>query len=200
MTTTDEQTYVELFVRRNGRQVVARPVVLSVGDLVLDPFNPQRPVVSAELPGEFVVFLIGMRINKPWKVHKWLPVFLAMPRMLKELSANRDLGFLGYTFTTKLIVQYWRSYQHLEAFARDPSRAHWPAWIDFNRRIKGARGDVGIWHETYLVPAGSYETMYGNMPAFGLARAGTHMPAGRHSTAASRAGRQIQEPAPPQIF
>ena len=21
----------------------------------------------------FVVFLIGMRINKPWKVHRWLP-------------------------------------------------------------------------------------------------------------------------------
>jgi hypothetical protein len=39
--------------------------------------------MSAEMDGEFVVFLIGMRINKPWKVHKWLPVFLGMPKMLK---------------------------------------------------------------------------------------------------------------------
>ena len=42
--------------------------------------------MTAEVDGEFVVFLIGMRINKPWKVHKWLPVFLAMPKMLKESS------------------------------------------------------------------------------------------------------------------
>ena len=27
---------------------------------------------------EFVVFLIGMRVNKPWKVHKWLPVARAI--------------------------------------------------------------------------------------------------------------------------
>ena len=33
---------------------------------------PKR--VTAEIEGDFVVFLIGMRINKPWKVHKWLPV------------------------------------------------------------------------------------------------------------------------------
>ena len=34
--------------------------------------------MTAEIEGEFVVFLIGMRINKPWKIHKWLPVFLAV--------------------------------------------------------------------------------------------------------------------------
>ena len=43
--------------------------------------------MTAELDGDFVVFLIGMRINKPWKIHKWLPVFLAMPPILKELDA-----------------------------------------------------------------------------------------------------------------
>ena len=44
--------------------------------------------MTAEIEGDFVVFLIGMRINKPWMIHKWLPVFLAMPRMLKELEAT----------------------------------------------------------------------------------------------------------------
>ena len=57
--------------------------------------NPQR--MTVELEGDFVVFLIGMRINKPWKVHKWLPVFLGMPRMLKELQNRPESGFLGYT-------------------------------------------------------------------------------------------------------
>jgi hypothetical protein len=40
--------------------------------------------MTAEIDGDFVVFLIGMRVNKFWKIHKWLPVFLAMPRMLRE--------------------------------------------------------------------------------------------------------------------
>ena len=42
--------------------------------------------VTAEIEGDFVVFLIGMRINKLWKVRTWLPVFVAMPRMLRELE------------------------------------------------------------------------------------------------------------------
>ena len=52
--------------------------------------------MAAEIDGEFVVFLIGMRINKPWKLHKWVPIFLAMPRMLRELSRHPELGLLGY--------------------------------------------------------------------------------------------------------
>lgn len=44
---------------------------------------------------EFVVFLIGMRINKWWKIHKWLPVAIAMPKMIKELYANPEMGLLA---------------------------------------------------------------------------------------------------------
>jgi hypothetical protein len=29
-----------------------------------------------------------MRINKPWKLHKWLPVFRAMPKMIREFEAG----------------------------------------------------------------------------------------------------------------
>jgi Monooxygenase af470-like len=50
--------------------------------------------LTANIEGDFVVFLIGMRINSPLKVHKWLPVATAMPRMLKELQQQPDLGFL----------------------------------------------------------------------------------------------------------
>ena len=45
---------------------------------------------------EIVVFLIGMRINRPWKSRQWLPVFLAMPKMLKYLQQHPDKGLLGY--------------------------------------------------------------------------------------------------------
>src|SRR5690349_10219593 len=90
--------------------------------------------VTAEIEGDFVVFLIGMRVNKPWKVHKWLPVFLAMPPILRELKDHPDSGFLGCIQTLGVIVQYWRSFEHLEAYARSRDNEHWPAWMAFNKR------------------------------------------------------------------
>ncbi len=129
--------------------------------------------ITAKIDGDFVVFLIGMRINKLWKVWKWLPVAVTMPRMLKELEAApaSETGFLGHTGLGKIIVQYWRSFDHLEAYARARDREHWPAWVDFNRRMKDSRGDVGIWHETFRVHAGEYEAIYSGMPLRGLAKA-----------------------------
>jgi len=129
--------------------------------------------MTAEVDGEFVVFLIGMRINRFWKIHKWLPVAAAMPSMLRELAADRDSGFMGFHVwfgNPNLVVQYWRSFEHLERYAKDASRAHRPAWAAFNRAVAN-NGDVGIWHETYRVRPGDYECIYNNMPLFGLARA-----------------------------
>jgi len=143
--------------------------------------------MSAEMDGEFVVFMIGFRVNKPWKLHKWIPVFLAMPRMLKELAAHPESGFLGHNGFGKVIIQYWRSFEHLEAYARAQDRQHWPAWVDFNRRVGGSRGDVGIWHETYLIKPGHYESVYSGMPPYGLGKAGRLIPAtGKREAARSR--------------
>jgi hypothetical protein len=133
--------------------------------------------MAAEMEGEFVVFLIGLRINKPWKLHKWLPVFLAMPKMLKELQGHPESGFLGHNGGGLTIVQYWRSFEHLEAYARAKDKQHWPAWVDFNRRLGGSRGDVGIWHETYIIKPGHYEAIYSGMPPYGLGKAGKLVPA-----------------------
>jgi hypothetical protein len=156
--------------------------------------------VTASIEGDFVVFLIGMRINKFWKPWKWFPVFTAMPKMLKELEAHPESGFLGanqYIGSPRrpMIVQYWRSFDHLEAYARSKDNEHWPAWVDFNKRV-GSSGDVGIWHETYLVPAGAYDCVYNNMPAIGLGSVTELIPAaGRRATAAGRAGIR-EEPYP----
>jgi hypothetical protein len=147
--------------------------------------------VAAEIEGDFVVFIIGMRINKPWKPHKWLPVFLAMPRMLKELNQRPDAGFLGSMSAGLMVVQYWRSFAHLEAYARSHDHLHWPAWVDFNKRMARSRGDVGIWHETYLVRAGEYEAIYSGMPPIGLGRVGNLVPAsGRKESARGRVGQE----------
>jgi hypothetical protein len=135
--------------------------------------------MAAEIDGDFVVFLIGMRVNRPWRIGKWLPTFPAMQRMLAELrEAGPASGLLAAQPLGGLaIAQYWRSFEALEAYARDPDRAHWPAWTDFNRRMKACRGDVGIWHETYLVSAGDYEAIYSGMPPRGLGLAGRLVPA-----------------------
>jgi hypothetical protein len=134
-----------------------------------DGIIPRR--VTAELDGDVVVFLIGMRINTPWKLHKWLPV-LAMPRMLKELQARPELGLLAVRRIGLLtFVQYWRSFAQLGASAHAPDQEHWPAWVAFNRRMKERCGDAGIWHEAYLVSAGRYEVVYSGMPRVGLAAA-----------------------------
>lgn len=159
--------------------------------------RPDR--LTATIEGDFVLFLIGMRINKPLMVHKWLPVASAMPRMLQELGRQPDLGFLHaemWFSRTIVVVQYWRSMEELLAYAKDRNAAHLPAWQAFNQKI-GTDGSVGIWHETYAVSAGHYENVYVNMPAFGLGKAGTVQPArGTRQSAAGRLGRSKDADSP----
>lgn len=130
------------------------------------------------VPAGLVVFLIGMRINKPWRVDAWLPVFLAMRPMLAELSRDPTSALLGYTTSIgpggPMLVQYWRDAESLYAYSSNPTATHRPAWAAFNRRARKAAGAVGIWHETYPVRAA--ESVYVDMPPTGLARALGTMP------------------------
>jgi Domain of unknown function (DUF4188) len=146
----------------------------------------QRVTATLDAP-EFVVFLIGARINRWWKVGSWLPVVRAMPRMIAELEANPELGLLGYEQAvgrTSIFVQYWRSSRHLLDYAKARDSAHLPAWREFNRRV-GSNGDVGIWHETYIVKRGNYENIYNNMPPFGFGRVGKLEPVGKRRGAST---------------
>jgi hypothetical protein len=146
--------------------------------------------VAAEIEDDFVVFMIGMRINRWWKPWKWLPVVSAMGRMLGELGRIPVLGLLHargqFGVPNIIVIQYWRGFDDLHAYAHAPSLEHRPAWTAFNRAV-ASNGDVGIWHETFLVAAGQYESVYNNMPPFGLGRAGTLIAArDRRATAKGR--------------
>jgi hypothetical protein len=145
--------------------------------------------LTADLEGGFVVFLIGARINAPLKIHKWLPVVRAMPRMLEELHRQPELGFLHaemWFARTTIMLQYWRSLDQLLEYAKSRNSAHLPAWQAFNKSV-GTTGSVGIWHETYVASPGSYENVYVNMPRFGLGRAGTlHAASGGRQSASGR--------------
>jgi hypothetical protein len=158
--------------------------------------------MTGDLQGDFAVFLIGMRFNHLWKIHKWLPVVRSMGRMLQELGAQDDSGFLGHQAwfaRTTIMVQYWRSFDQLENYAKNRSAQHLPAWAAFNRQV-GSNGDVGIWHETFLVRGCAYECVYNNMPRFGLAKAGAHVPAlGKKASASGRIGLTDGEDAPVDV-
>ena len=155
--------------------------------------------VCAEPEKEIVVFLIGMRINRLWKVWRWLPVVVAMPRMLKELGAKPELGMLA-TFSyfggrVLGVTQYWESVEKLQAYAHASALTHQPAWRRFNAQV-GTSGDVGIWHETYSIPAGNAESVYVNMPKYGLGAAAPLFPArGERGNAAKRLSRRIGDSA-----
>lgn len=145
--------------------------------------------VTADPDESFVVFLVGMRVNRLWRAHRWLPVAAAMPRMLRQLADDPESGLLGTRTTvgwrTITVIQYWDSVESLTEYARDPASEHLPAWVDYNREVGGS-GDVGIWHETYRVDPGDTESVYRNVPAFGLGEATGTRPATEESESAAR--------------
>jgi Domain of unknown function (DUF4188) len=146
---------------------------------------------SAQIDESFVVFLIGMQVNNIWAVNKWLPTAQAMGPMLNVLHKYPDKGFLGQESFFRLfplctiMTTYWKSFEHLEYFARNTDDPHLEPWRAFNKSI-GNDGSVGIWHETYLVGAGRSESIYVNMPIFGLAAATEHVPVSKKETARHR--------------
>ncbi len=149
--------------------------------------------MTSAASGEQIVFLIGMRVNRWWKVWQWWRTAAAMPRMLRELARQPELGLLGseaWFGRTTLMVTYWKSMDHLMDYAKQRDAQHLPAWRAFNKHI-GTNGDVGIWHETYRVHAGDYESVYANMPLFGLGKVDGVRPAvGRRESARSRLAAQ----------
>lgn len=152
------------------------------------PIFPGRYTAQTDEP--LVIFLIGMRVNHVHRFSKWIPVAKAMPPMIAELKKHPELGLLhvetAIYWRGVVNIQYWRSFEHLHAYAHARDSKHLPAWAEFNRRI-GNNGAVGIWHETFAVQPGNHEAIYVNMPRFGLAAGVNHQPVkGRLDSARGR--------------
>jgi hypothetical protein len=110
--------------------------------------------MTHDYDGDLVVFLIGMRINRPWRPDLWLPVFSAMPAMLAELSKDKDSGLLGYRLTLgaggPLLVQYWNSHESsttMQATATRPIAQHGPrSTAERGRfRVRSGSGTRPMW-------------------------------------------------------
>jgi hypothetical protein len=140
--------------------------------------------MTAEIDGDFVVFLIGARFNNKLEFTRSLIDLggrRGMKHMLDYLVAHPEKGLLAYEMGLPTIVQYWRSFDQLEAFARGTDDPHLEVWRQYWRRV-GRGGRTGIWHETFLV----YEAIYGNMPAHGLGKAGRVVPLSESTSARAR--------------
>ena len=133
---------------------------------------------TAEIDGDFVVFIIGARINSKMQAARVLIDLggrRGMNHMLRYLTEHPEKGLLGYQNAGFTFIQYWRSFEHLEAFAKNADDPHLEAWRTYWRRV-GKSTRTGIWHETYLVRAGEYEAIYISMPPHGLGKAAALVP------------------------
>ncbi|MCJ1382838.1 hypothetical protein MMC17_005951 [Xylographa soralifera] len=127
-----------------------------------------------------VLFVLGARSNHP--SGRSFPEFKEMGvhfnTMWKEAEENRELyGYLGKTLpligaeqasgNVLVTLSYWKSIEHLHAFARGP--AHRAGWDWMNKRVNNSPY-LGIMHETYLAPYGQWENVYANFRPFGFSQ------------------------------
>jgi hypothetical protein len=118
------------------------------------------------------VFVFGMRLNRLRGLPRFLWGLRVLRRVLRDLDAHPERGYLAgrvyRTGRTLVAVQYWESFDALDAWARDHRLPHRKPW---QRYLREALGDqaMGLWHETYLASPGSWEGVYVNMPPWGLA-------------------------------
>ena len=121
-----------------------------------------------------------MRANTVGGLARTVPVAAAMGRMLRHLAEHPDAGLLGY--------QNWFGGRQFSSptgavprtcNGSPPIRPHRtrPLGRSSTGNSRPTAG-VGIWHELYTVRPGDFEGIYSNMPVFGMAAAGEHLPIG----------------------
>jgi Monooxygenase af470-like len=82
---------------------------------------------TAQIDGDFVVFLIGARFNSKWQAFRAISDLggrRGMRHMLNYLTEHPEKGLIGYETAGFTVIQYWRSFEHLEAFAKNDDDPH----------------------------------------------------------------------------
>lgn len=118
-----------------------------------------------------VVFVMGFVIHNPLNIFARRVLRRSLRSILVELERAKPDGFLTYNYAKgnpALLISYWKDYESLLTYARDKSSRHFPAWYNFNEKLSNSKA-VGIWHEIYCLPAGSYSGTYRNSPVTGIA-------------------------------
>jgi len=147
--------------------------------------------MMADIEGEFLVFVVELRVYQLWRFWKWYPTVKAMGAMLTELMKTPEFGLLSFeywfAFRRQLFLMYWRSYEHMHDWVLNKDATHIAGWKMLNQLMKESPNVLGFWHESYVVQPDQFEAFYRNVPAVGLGQAGTLVPLeGRATTAAAR--------------
>ena len=109
--------------------------------------------------------------------------------------------FQGAANQGPLCIQYWRTPEDLNRYARSRINQHAGPWANLMKKGRETTA-YGFYHEMFLVKGGQYECIYINCPAMllGNCHDTTLVPAtGKNSTAAERAGRQEMTDYPKDI-
>ena len=149
--------------------------------------------VVARLPEtvtELCLVRIGIQVRR---ASGWLFAPAAIANcQLGAVCNGRGAGLLGSdSFSSSIghfgFIQYWRSFDDLEAWSRDhPHSDWWGMAVDRMRE----RHDLGVYHEAFLVRAGDLESIYMDCRPTGLATFGVLTePVGPLTTSRGRLGR-----------
>ena len=161
---------------------------------------PGRYTAQSDEP--FVVFLIGFRVNRWLALRSWTRVAAAMGPMIAELKRQPELGLLhAETFMYWRgvgMVQYWRSFELLQAYAHARDAKHLPGFVELAEQIKAKGVDTiacTAVNDVFVMNAwGKHGNIYVNMPRFGLGGAMPFVPiTGRNDSAQARMGRSGDE-------
>ena len=130
---------------------------------------------------EICVFILGTRCNHPLGALApgMAGVRSHFPVMTADLEAHREeYGYLTSTAwfnldqrqasSELLNIVYFKNVEGLHKFAH--AAAHREVWAWFNRHTR-EWPHISIWHETYQVPRGNWETIYINSHVQGINRA-----------------------------
>lgn len=138
-----------------------------------------RHPFTARCDGDFVVCLIGIRPNGANPFTKsFIEIGKVFRQMMSELESDRALGYMGGDIyiganqrkSSTLCVQYWRDYESLEKWTHTKMGIHLRTIMNYKQNHQNS-GEYGVWHETYKIKDGDYESIYVNMPPIGLALA-----------------------------
>ncbi|CAF2125787.1 unnamed protein product [Rotaria magnacalcarata] len=160
-----------------------------------------RTTYSARCDGDFVVFLIGSRPNGPNPFEKsFIDLKSAFQSMIKDLESDSTSGYMGGDLyvganerkSSVLYVQYWRNYESLQGWTHKKMGVHFKSVTQYMNKDRSA-GLYGIWHETYKVRDGEYESIYENMPPIGLALATSAVPETKKNNGQNRMQRRSKE-------
>lgn len=135
-----------------------------------------REKFTADAKEPFVFFMTGGHVNNLLMVHKWLPVAWNFIKLVRYVTTHPETGCLGGQLYLRvfpfgmILHSYWRTFDDLEAFARNAEEGHLSAWKDYMQHV-AENGAMAIYHEMYLVEPDKFEAIYGNSAPVGLAKA-----------------------------